>query len=140
MINNSEVFNQIAFSLAKHYECVYYVDLDTDHYIVFTDRENGSKLGLPNEGDDFFKDCRRNAQKYIHPDDIPLMRELYNKENMKGNLANIDSERIIIRSISDGKIIHMRHVIILCNDKRHVVCCLENIEKEYVEKENQKKR
>ena len=140
MINNSEVFNQIAFSLAKHYECVYYVDLDTDHYIVLTDRENGSKLGLPNEGDDFCKDCRRNAQKYSHPDDIPLMRELYNKENMKGNLANIDSERIIIRSISDGKIIHMRHVIILCNDKRHVVCCLENIEKEYVEKENQKKR
>lgn len=139
MINNSEVFNQIAFSLARHYECVYYVDLDTNHYIVFTDRENGSKLGLPSEGDDFFKDCRRNAQKYIHPDDIPLMRELYNKENMKGNLANIDSERIIIRSISDGNIIHMRHVIILCNDKRHVICCLENIEKEYVEKETQKK-
>lgn len=72
MLNNFEVFNQIAFSLAKHYECVYYVNLETNHYIVFSDSEDGSSNEFPDEGDDFFFDCLKNADKFIHPDDISI--------------------------------------------------------------------
>jgi hypothetical protein len=27
----------------------------------------------------------------------------------------------------------MRHVVILCKDKKHIVCCLEDVEDEYRE-------
>ena len=139
MVNNSEVFNQIAFSLAKHYECVYYVNLDTNHYIVFTDSEATGASEFPSEGDDFFADCLRNADKFIHPDDINLMTETYEKEIMLKTLMKEGSQRVIFRALNDGKMSHMRHIVLLCDDKKHMVCCLENIEKEYLEKERQKK-
>ena len=60
MINNPEVFNQVAFSLAKHYVCVYYVDLDTNRYFVFIDTINAGASGFPSEGEDFFADCLKN--------------------------------------------------------------------------------
>ena len=37
MIKDPDVFNQIAFSFAGHFECVYYVNIETGHYIVFAD-------------------------------------------------------------------------------------------------------
>ncbi len=139
MVNNSKVFNQIAFSLAKHYECVYYVNLDTSHYIVFTDSEATGASEFPSEGDDFFADCLRNVDKFIHPDDIDLMTETYEKEIMLKALMKEGSQRVSFRALNDGKMIHMRHIVLLCDDKKHMVCCLENIEKEYLEKERQKK-
>lgn len=139
MINNPEVFNQIAFSLAKHYECVYYVNLETNHYIVFTDTNDGEESEFPNEGEDFFADCLKNADKFIHPDDIKLMTETYNKDKMVEVLSRDGNQRVVFRAIKDGNIFHMRHIVISCNDKKHIVCCLENVEKEYREKENQRK-
>ena len=130
MVNNSKVFNQIAFSLAKHYECVYYVNLDTSHYIVFTDSEATGASEFPSEGDDFFADCLRNVDKFIHPDDIDLMTETYEKEIMLKALMKEGSQRVSFRALNDGKMIHMRHIVLLCDDKKHMVCCLENIEKE----------
>lgn len=139
MLNNFEVFNQIAFSLAKHYECVYYVNLETNHYIVFSDSEDVSSNEFPDEGDDFFFDCLKNADKFIHPDDIELMVTTYNKEKMLERLSQTKTQSIVFRSIIGGKIIHMRHIVILCQDKKHIVSALENIEKEFLEKETQKK-
>ena len=36
---------------------------------------------------------------------------------------------------ANGEIRHMRHIVILCNDRRHIVCCLEDVEDEYREKQ-----
>ena len=65
MINNPEVFNQVAVSLAKHYVCVYYVNLDTNHYTVFADSIQAGSAGFPSEGEDFFGDCLKNANRFI---------------------------------------------------------------------------
>ena len=39
----------------------------------------------------------------------------------------------------DGKIVHVRHVEVLCDDKKHLICCMEDIEAEFQEKEQQKR-
>ena len=86
-MNGSENINyQIAFTLAAHFECVYYVDLNSGHYVVFSGSEAGNEF--PNEGDNFFFDAVKNADKFIHPDDIDKMVKAYDKENMKNGLAS----------------------------------------------------
>ena len=139
MINNPEVFNQVAVSLAKHYVCVYYVNLDTNHYIVFSDSILAGSAGFPSEGEDFFGDCLKNADRFVHPSDIQMMAESCSKENIIKELSMKEAFSVSFRSIAEGIVKHMRHIFVLCEDKKHIVCCLDDIEKEFKEKEKQKK-
>lgn len=139
MIKDPEIFNQIAFSFAGHFECVYYVNIETGHYIVFADDEFLEASEFPGEGDDFFADAVKNAHVFVHPGDIDIMKKVYDKENVIRNLSETGNYSVYFRSFIDGKVIHMRHIEILCKDKKHVVFCLENVEREFREKEEQKK-
>ena len=139
MITDPDIFNQIAFSFAGHFECVYYVNIETGHYIVFAEDEFLDNSEFPGEGSDFFADAVKNAHVFIHPGDLELMRKLYDKENVLKNLSGTGNYSVNFRSLVGGKVIHMRHIEIMCKDKKHVVFCLENVEREYLEKEEQKK-
>ena len=139
MIKDPEIFNQIAFSFAGHFECVYYVNIETGHYIVFADDEFLEASEFPGEGDDFFADATKNAHVFVHPGDLDLMNKTYDKENVLRNLSETGNYSVYFRALVDGRIIHMRHIEIMCKDKKHVVFCLENVEREFLEKEEQKK-
>lgn len=135
----NELYDQIACTLAAHFECVYYVELATGRYVVFNENDPIMSEVFPKEGEDFFADAVKNADKFMHPDDIPTMISSYNKDTLVNNLKATGDTAIVFRAVADGKITHMRHIVILCNDKEHILCCLENIEDEYQEKERQKK-
>ena len=139
MINNPEIFNQVAVSLANHYMCVYYVNIDTNHYTVFADSIKAGAAGFPSEGEDFFSDCLKNAGRFVHPDDIQMMAESCSKEKIIEGLSKAKTFSVSFRSIADGSVKHMRHIFVLCEDKKHIVCCLDDIEKEFKEKEKQNK-
>ena len=134
-----ETNNLIALSLAGHFECVYLVDIETSHYIVFADNESASDPEYPDGGDDFFADAKKNAGLFIHPDDLEFMVNLYNKAEMLSNLSESGVFTIIFRAVVNGRIYHMRHVEIMCKDGKHLVCCLENIEEE-IRKSEEKER
>jgi diguanylate cyclase (GGDEF)-like protein len=139
MITDPDIFNQIAFSFAGHFECVYYVNIETGHYIVFAEDEFLDNSEFPGEGSDFFADAVKNAHVFIHPGDLDLMRKVYDKENVIKNLSDTGNYTVNFRALVGGKVIHMRHIEIMCKDKKHVVFCLENVEREFLEKEEQKK-
>ncbi len=129
---------QIVFTLAKHFECIYFVDLTHGNYTVFTGKDTDSNLDFPSEGKDFFADAAKNAGKYVHPSDLDIVVNAYVRETILANLSENDSYTIPFRAVVNGKVEHMRHVITKSYDGKHIVCCLENIEQEYLEKEEQK--
>lgn len=139
MIKDAEIFNQIAFSLADHFECVYYVDLESGQYCIFSADGTPADSEFPSGGDDFFGDATKNAYRYIHPDDLAYMLKTYDKEMLLANLSENENFTVVYRTVAEGKAVHMRQVEILCKDGKHIVCCLENIEKEFREKEEQRK-
>ena len=134
--------DQIAFSLAEHYQCVYYADIETGHYIVFSDNypQQDGEPEFPTEGEDFFADALKSGVLFIHPDDMELMTAAYQKNMMLEKLAKNHSYSVSFRSLIAGEVIHMRHVVTMCRDKKHVVFCLENVEAEFLEKEEQLKK
>ena len=136
---DSNALNQIAYSLAEHYLCVYYVNINSGRYIVFTGeaRDESKHSELPTEGENFFIDTLKNAPLFAHPDDLETMMDAFNKETLLAKLAKHDHYMISFRSKFNGEVRHMRHVVILCKDKRHVICCLEDVEAEYQEKQKQ---
>ncbi len=130
---------QIAYSLADHYLCVYYVNINSGRYIVFTGeaRDESKDSDLPAEGEDFFADTLKNAPLFTHPDDMEIMNKAYDKKTLLARLNKDDHYSISFRTRINGEIRHMRHVVILCRDKRHAICCLEDVEAEYQEKQEQ---
>ncbi len=139
MSNDNGIFNQIAKTLSKHFDSMYYVDIETGEYSEYVPLDIFEELGIPKQGDDFFADSIANAHKYVHPDDIELVKKIYDRDEMINRLNNKLSCLNTYRLIFKGRIIHMRYIGIMCDDNRHVLCCLENIEEEHKKKEEQER-
>lgn len=138
-----EIFNQIAGSLAEHYDTLYYIDIDTNKYFEFSSSDIYKSLQIPTSGDDFFKESRKNIRRVVHPDDRDRVIKHYYKENMLKDLENKTSVNMTYRLSINGTPMYYRLSQIWASDKKHVIIGVENIDKEIkVEqqlKETQKK-
>ena len=74
-------------------------------------------LNIPKQGDDFFTFARNNAPKVVHPDDLELVLKIHDKEDILKILSENDEYTVGCRLIINGKIIHVRHIDIMCEDK-----------------------
>ncbi len=133
-------FNLIAETFASHYDSVYYVDAESGNYTVLVPSQILTKLNLPNEGEDFFAMAKANADKYVHPEDLDLVLLIHDKETIVEKVSKNGSYTVGCRLIIDGKTIHIRHVDMLCKDKKHILFCTEKIDDELLEKAAQQEK
>lgn len=136
---NQEAISQIATTLARHFDSLYYVNIETGHYNEFMSMQLHEQLELPSEGDDFFEGAKRKAKVYVHPDDLDMVNNIYDKKTMIENLKNRVVISPVYRLLVNEKILHMRQIAVMCSDMKHMICCIENVEADYLEKEEQQK-
>lgn len=138
-------YNQIAESLASHYETIFYVDVETNRYQEFSSDDIYSKLDVNLSGNDFFEDTKRNTAAIVHPDDREKMLKFLSKERLgkelkKGTVQTIDYRLVM----EDGSDRYTRLSIVLSNDGTHAIFGVENIDeevkKELKQKEIEKER
>lgn len=130
---------QIATTLAKHYDSVFYVENETGRYVEFVTTQMLKDLEIPEEGEDFFALASKNAHKYVHPKDLERVARIHDRKQVLENLEKTGSYSVSCRLLIDGKLVHIRHMCIMCEDKKHMVFCMENIDDEIREREEQKK-
>ena len=131
-------FDQVAKTLARHFDSMYYIEIESGNYCEFMPAQLLEGLNIPKQGDDFFAFSRNNAHKVVHPDDLELVLKIHDKEEILKILSENDSYSVGCRLIINGKIIHIRHIDIMCEDKKHFLFCMENVEDEFREAEEQK--
>ena len=139
MKDDKEALNQIANTLAHHFDSLYYIDIGSGNYFEHMPNKLLEELDIPVQGADFFSEVQENASKCIHPDDLDLVIKLHDKASMLGRLSEDKSYSCVYRLILQGQIVHMRHIEIMCDDRKHIICCLENIEEEFRKNEEQSK-
>ena len=139
MAIDQTAFDLIANTLAEHYDSVFYVNAETGRYSVLVETKMLSMLNIPAEGEDFFSMAQSNANKYVHPDDLDLVLKIHDKWTIIDTLSKNGSYSVSCRLIPDGNLVHIRHVDMLCSDKKHILFCMENIDDEVKEKEEQLK-
>ena len=83
---------------------------------------------------------KRNAPRFVHPDDLDIVLLNHTREQVIRALEASGSYTVSCRMIMDGKIVHVRHVDVLCEDKKHVLFGMENIDDEVREREKQKQK
>lgn len=125
-----EIYNQITSSLAGHYDNLYYIDVETSHYFEVASTDEYKKLNVPPEGNDFFAESRKNIRKYVHPEDQDKVITFFYKDDVFLNLKNKTSFSIEYRLVVDNNVKHVRYTVIISRDGKHLIVCLENIDKE----------
>ena len=133
-------FNQIAETLAAHYDSVFYVDAESGHYTELVPTQILAELRIPEEGQDFFSMAKANADKYVHPDDLDLVLLIHDKKTIVDTVTKAGSYSVSCRLLIDGNIKHIRHVDMLCEDRKHILFCMENIDDEVREREAQQEK
>jgi len=132
-------FGQVATTLAKHFDSMYYVDTETDSFIEFFHSKMLDELKLPEQGKDFFAFLSDQARRIVHPDDLDYILQLINKEALLKKLRENASSLAVCRFMLGGKIVHICHVSILCEDNKHILGCIKDIEAEFRDREEEER-
>ena len=130
-------FGLVATTLAKEFDSLYYVDTETDNFIEFFHSQMLDELNLPAQGEDFFLFLSEQAKRIVHPDDLENVLQLINKESLLKKLSENNSSLVVCRFILSGNITHICHFSVMCEDKRHILGCIKNIESEFIDREEQ---
>lgn len=126
-----ETFDQIARSLAEHYDTIYYVDLESSAYVEFSSTDLYRVLEVPEKGNDFFKESMKNMIRLIHKDDQKLLAPFFDKQTMTAMLKKVKTASTKYRIIVDDKTTsYARLNVMLTKDKKHAMFCIENITEE----------
>ena len=132
-------FGQVAVILAKQFDSLYYVDIETDNFIEFFHSEMLNELDLPPQGEDFFAFLSEQAKRVVHPDDLEYILSLIDKEKLLKKLYENNSSLAVCRFVLGGRIEHIYHFSVMCEDKKHILGCIKNIEPEFIEREEQER-
>ena len=132
-------FGQIANTLAKQFDSMYYVDIESDNFIEFFHSQMLSELNLPEQGSEFFTFLAEQAKRTVHPDDMDYVLNLIDKDKLLEKLSVNNSSLIVFRFVLSGEIMHVCHFSVMCDDKKHILGCIKNIESEFREREEQEK-
>lgn len=131
-------FYQISIALSDYYDCMYYVDIESKLFMEFLPSRLFKDIPHQKSGNRFIKFARTTARKYVHPNDLKKIISIYDKKKLQELISNGAPYSVPIRLVLNDKIIHTRHVIIICEDKKHLLSCIVNIENEVQEKAEQK--
>lgn len=131
-------FYQISIALSDYYDCMYYVDIESELFMEFLPSRLFKDIPHQKSGNRFIKFARTTARKYVHPNDLKKIISIYDKKKLQELISNGAPYSVPIRLVLNDKIIHTRHVIIICEDKKHLLSCIVNIENEVQEKAEQK--
>ena len=93
----------IAHALSSDFERVYYVDLDTEEYTAFKAEDAYADLHLEHSGSSFFRECRKNLKKVIHPEDLEKILAVMEKKEVISLLDKMQVYSIDYRKLANGQ-------------------------------------
>ncbi|MCR5232982.1 MAG: GGDEF domain-containing phosphodiesterase [Lachnospiraceae bacterium] len=79
---NRITYSNIAKSLAANYFMLYYVNIETEDFIIFSSEEGKESMALEKRDTDFFEKSRIDAVKYVYQDDLDGVLSAFTKENI----------------------------------------------------------
>lgn len=126
----NRIYNQIADSLAEHYDTIYYVDIETDEYFEVSSSNVYKSMEIRPSGGNFFGESLKNLKIFLHPDDQKRVIPLFSKDGILNNLKNVRTYTLNYRLVINGKVMNVRCSQIWASDKKHLILCIENINDE----------
>ena len=125
-----QLFNQVAVSLARVYDVIYYVNTVTNEYSEFSSSNLLDVLRKPAQGADFFEKLKNDAQMVIYPQDMEKVLAFLEKETLISRLHSSALTSVEYRLQMGRQPVYVRLSGMLAQDDVHVILCVENIDEE----------
>ena len=126
-VMQNEVYGQIVMALAERYDALYMLDLKTDHYALYKSERMFSKVKVAAEGEDFFNQLQKDAEKVVYSEDIHLVQSALLKESFLKELDENGLFMLKYRLNSNSGPIYV-NLEAVYSDKKHVVISVTNID------------
>ena len=125
-----ELFNQVAISLARVYDVIYYVNTETNEYSEFSSTNLLDVLRKPAQGTNFFEKLKGDAQQVIFPQDMEKVLAFLDKDTLMTRLRSTELTSVEYRLQTGRQPVYVRLSGMLATDGVHVILCVENIDEE----------
>ena len=120
-------YELIARSLAKRFDTIYYVDMETDHYSVFSSSAFFKETGLPESGISFFDDVLQLTMNIVHPDDMEILKNALNKKMLMWAIGRGGLLPLVHRVKMDSEYVYMSLDAMWAVDHRHLIVGVMNV-------------
>ena len=125
-------FARIAQALSQDYYSFYVVNTETDEFVEYSSSDEYQQLHIEQNGVNFFEDCRRNLIRLVHPDDLKLALQAWEKDRLLAELKDGRTFNISYRLMFDGASswIHCKVIRMRGDDARFIVIGIRNVDEE----------
>ncbi|WP_026653168.1 EAL domain-containing protein [Butyrivibrio proteoclasticus] len=122
-------YNYIARSLCEDYDAMYFVDLETNNFVVYTSDGTNRELSIEKHGEDFFKDAIDNKDGLIYEEDLEMFNEICTKENIIKSIDNHGAFSITYRA-NDKKGVHYVNfkAVRAKGDNKHIIIEVSDVD------------
>ncbi|MBQ7488113.1 MAG: response regulator [Clostridia bacterium] len=126
----SITYSRIAQALAEDYFSIYYVDMQTDHFIEYSSDEAYRELCIDRSGDDFFALSRKNTLRVMYEEDQGAFLAAFTKENILRVLDEHKTFTLSYRLIMGGvpTYVSMKATRMKDEDGNHIIIGVNNID------------
>ena len=135
MMDKQGIFDNIAESLARSYDIIYYINVENGNYTRFTAAKIYGNNHITEDGKNFFRDAPLNAEKIIVPKDLDRVKFKLEKENIISALEIKKLYSFDYSLLIDGKPRCARATISWASDNRHLIIGVEDTDEE-IRREN----
>ena len=126
-------YANIVQALATDYFGIYYVNMQTEHFVVYGAQQQLRDMNLPTSGDKFFEKSIEDIRRTVHPDDVEGLLSIFTKENVLASLANNGSFTATYRMLyGDNKstYVHLKATSMDKSSAQHIVIGISNIDEQ----------
>ncbi|MCR5565648.1 MAG: GGDEF domain-containing protein [Clostridiales bacterium] len=95
-------------ALSGEYLSIHIVDPETEHYLEYNSNAAFKSLGLPDEGEDFFRITRELSQKLVYPKDLNRFMHAFTKENVLSEIERTGLFVLTYRLVVQEKPVYIR--------------------------------
>ena len=123
---SAATYSRVAQALARDYFSIYYVDIETDHFIEYSSYGEFSKLGIEKQGDDFFMLSRRNMERLCRKEELTQFLKAFTKEKVMRELQQHGVFTMNYSMMLNGETTYARMKITMMGD-HHIVVGISNV-------------
>ena len=129
-------YNYIARALSEDYVAMYFVDMDSNNYVVYHSDGINRDISISDHGDDYFYDAHNNVDKRIYKEDEEMFNELVTKENIMKSIEENGSFSVTFRADDEIGIHYVNMKAVRARaDKRHIIIGISDVDNQMKQQE-----
>ena len=128
-INKNVTYSSIAYSLARDFFIIYYIDLENDEFIEYSSNSAYKQLMVEKSGSNFFNILQGLIFRLAHPDDVNKINLALGKDKIIRGLAKNKTYAVNFRIDYNGEYKYVRaKAIKMEDDDRHIVIGVSDVD------------